>query len=71
MTTFVVTDGHSPIRRVEFSFDMERWHVVYPVDGIPDAQTEQFELRTSTEDGERLVLRAVDAMGNTSTVADD
>ena len=70
VTTFVVADGHSPIRRVEFSFDMERWHVVYPVDGIPDAQSERFELRTPTADGDWLVLRAVDAMGNTSTVSD-
>ena len=70
VTTFVVADEHSPIRRVEYSFDMERWHVVYPVDGISDAQTERFELRTSTSYAGRLVLRAVDGMGNASTVSD-
>ena len=69
VTTFVVADQHSPIRRVEFSFDMERWQVVYPLDGIPDAQTERFELRTSSADGDRLVLRATDTMGNTATAS--
>ena len=69
VTTFVVADQHSPIRRVEFSFDMVRWQVVYPVDGIPDSQTERFELRTSTANADRLILRATDTMGNTSTAS--
>ncbi len=69
LTRFLVADDHSPIRRVEFSFDMERWQVVYPVDGIPDSHIERFELRTSAADSNRLVLRATDTMSNTATAS--
>ena len=69
VTTFVVTDGHTPLQRVEYTVDMERWQVVYPIDGIADAQTERFEVRIDPADAARLVLRATDAMGNTATAA--
>ena len=67
--TFTVTDTHSPIHRVEYSLDSERWQVVHPVDGIPDSQAERFELTIATDSRDVLVIRATDAMGNTATAA--
>ncbi len=67
---FTVRDEQSPIARVEFSTDANRWRVLYPKDGIPDSRTEEFELLL--EDNPRptnLVLRATDAMNNTATAA--
>ena len=66
---FVVSDAHSPIQRVEYSLDTERWQVVYPIDGIPDSRTERFAVTLEAGDGDRLVIRATDAMGNTITAA--
>ena len=66
---FVVNDTHSPVERVEYSLDTERWQVVHPVDGIPDSQTERFELSIDPDDTDRLVIRATDAMGNTVTAS--
>ena len=64
---FVVNDAHSSVKRVEYSVDTERWQVVYPLDGIPDSQTERFEVTLDSADADRLVIRASDAMGNIVT----
>lgn len=66
---FVVTDEHSPIQRVEYSLDTERWQVVYPIDGIPDSRTERFEVTLNPDDEDRLIIRATDSLGNTITAA--
>ena len=67
--TFVVRDGYSPVRHVEYSLDTERWQVLYPVDGIPDSRMERFEVVLKAETVERLVIRATDAMNNVATAA--
>ena len=64
---FVVNDSHSSVERVEFSLDTEHWQVVYPLDGIPDSQTERFEVVLASADVDRLIIRASDVMGNTVT----
>ena len=42
--TFDVKDDHSPIQRVEFSEDGQRWRGVFPTDGIADSRQEHYEL---------------------------
>jgi hypothetical protein len=65
---FDVKDDHSPILRVEFSQDGQRWRAVFPVDGIADSRTEHYELAVDGELGDRgLTLRATDSMNNVST----
>jgi hypothetical protein len=65
---FDVKDDHSPILRVEFSQDGQRWRAVFPVDGIADSRSEHYELAVDGELGDRgLTLRATDGMNNVST----
>src|SRR5262249_21999253 len=65
---FDVKDDHSPILRVEFSQDGQRWRGVFPVDGIADSREEHYELAVDGELGERgLTLRASDSMNNVAT----
>ena len=66
---FVVNDAHSPVERVEYSLDTEQWQVVHPIDGIPDSQTERFEVTIDSDHSDRLVIRATDGMGNTVTAS--
>ena len=68
IVTFDVKDDHSPIQRVEFSEDGQRWRGVFPTDGIADSRQEHYELVVEgvlTERG--LTLRAVDSMNNVET----
>lgn len=65
---FTVQDDHSPIQRVEFSVDGEHWQGVFPLDGIADSRTEQYEVILDGPLPDRgLVLRASDAMNNVAT----
>jgi hypothetical protein len=62
---FEVRDADSPITRVEYSLDAQRWQGAFPQDGILDARQEQFALRLdATLAGRTLVVRATDAMNN-------
>jgi hypothetical protein len=66
--SFDVKDDHSPIQKVEFSQDGQRWRGVFPVDGIADSRQEHYELGVEGELGERgLTLRATDSMNNVSS----
>jgi sugar lactone lactonase YvrE len=66
--TFDVRDDHSPIQKVEFSQDGQRWRGVFPVDGIADSREEHYELGVDGELGDRgLTLRASDSMNNVAT----
>jgi hypothetical protein len=72
IVSFDVKDDHSPIQRVEFSQDGQRWRGVFPVDGIADSRDEHYELVVDGELGERgLTLRASDSMNNVSTTQVD
>ena len=71
-TRFVVAadvrDTDSPITRVEYSLDAQRWQSAFPRDGILDARHESFELRLDADAvGRTLVIRATDALGNAGT----
>jgi sugar lactone lactonase YvrE len=67
---FTVRDDHSPVQRVEYSLEGERWRVVYPTDGIPDSRVEQFEIDLGGNPGGTVTIRATDAMNNTATVTE-
>jgi hypothetical protein len=68
IVSFDIKDDHSPIQRVEFSQDGQRWRGVFPVDGIADSRDEHYELVVDGELGERgLTLRASDSMNNVAT----
>jgi len=70
--SFDVKDDHSPIQRVEFSQDGQRWRGVFPVDGIADSRNEHYELAVDGELGERgVTVRATDSMNNVSTAQVD
>ncbi len=66
---FAVIDGHSPVRRVEYSLDTARWEVLYPLDGIADSTVERFRLAVDRDQLDRLAIRATDALGNAVTAA--
>jgi SMP-30/gluconolaconase/LRE-like protein len=68
LITFDARDDHSPIQRVEFSQDGQRWRGVFPVDGIADSRDEHYDLAVDGDLGERgLTLRASDTMNNVAT----
>ena len=68
LISFDVKDDHSPVQRVEFSSDGQRWRGVFPVDGIADSREERFELPIDGELGDKgLTLRASDTMNNIAT----
>jgi hypothetical protein len=64
---FTVRDEHSPVQRVEYSLEGERWRVVYPTDGIPDSRAEEFEIELGKGAARTVTIRATDAMNNWST----
>ncbi len=61
-------DDLSPIDTVEYTIDAERWHVIYPTDGISDSPTETFRVVVPADQATHLVIRAMDDMNNTATV---
>ena len=66
--SFDVKDDHSPIQRVEFSQDGQRWRGIFPKDGIADSKDEHYELALDGQLTERgLILRASDSMNNVAT----
>lgn len=65
---FVVEDDHSPVHRVEYSLDADRWRPTYPRDGIADSRREEFELVVEGDTtGRAVILRAMDTMNNVVT----
>ena len=67
LISFTARDAQSIIERVEFSFDEHLWKVIYPIDGIADSRLESFEVASPEgETPRRLLLRATDAMNNTT-----
>ncbi len=63
-------DEDSLIRRAEYSVDGGRWEEMHPQDGINDAREETYEIPLPELTGPTphlVVVRAVDALGNSST----
>jgi len=65
---FTVKDADSPVQRVEYSIEADRWRPIYPKDGIADSRSEEFELVLDQDVGDRqIILRAFDTMNNVAT----
>jgi hypothetical protein len=65
---FTVKDADSPVQRVEYSIEADRWRPIYPKDGIADSRTEEFEVVLDQDVGDRqIILRAFDTMNNVAT----
>ncbi|MGQ0732661.1 MAG: hypothetical protein ACT4QD_03275 [Acidobacteriota bacterium] len=65
IVSFEIRDTDSPIARVEYSIDAQRWQRAFPEDGMLDGRTERFSIRLeSAMAGRTLVVRAADAMNN-------
>ncbi|HEX6177155.1 MAG TPA: hypothetical protein VF057_02255 [Thermoanaerobaculia bacterium] len=62
-----VSDGLSPVGKVEYAADAQKWVRMTPVDGIADSTTETFRLPRNSVAGKFLVVRAVDAHYNVAT----
>jgi hypothetical protein len=68
LVAFTVGDDHSPVERVEYSLDGDRWRPIHPKDGIADSVLEEFELALDGDtSGRAVVVRAEDAMENVTT----
>jgi hypothetical protein len=62
-----VQDADSPLTKVEFSLDAQKWQTAYPRDGMLDSRRELFEIRLdAAAAGHVLVVRATDALNNVS-----
>jgi hypothetical protein len=62
-----VTDKLSPIAKVEYSADAQKWIRATPVDGISDSPSESYRLKRSALAGKFVIVRAVDAFYNVAT----
>lgn len=64
-----VTDELSPVGKVEYSLDAEKWIRLTPVDGIADSRDETFRLDPKTVAGKFVIVRATDAFYNVATAS--
>ncbi|HEX7192757.1 MAG TPA: hypothetical protein VF381_14410 [Thermoanaerobaculia bacterium] len=64
-----VTDKMSPIGRVEYSIDAQKWIRIQPVDGISDSRDETYKLPRGAVAGKFVIVRAVDGFYNVATEA--
>ena len=65
---FAVSDADSPVQRVEYSLDADRWRSIFPKDGIADSRTEEFVLVLDQDIADKaIILRAFDALNNVAT----
>jgi len=62
-----VTDDASPVGRVEYSVDAQKWIRVTPTDGIADSRDETYELKRNAIEGKFVIMRAVDGFYNVAT----
>lgn len=63
---FRVSDDFSQVSIVEFSVDVEKWHVVYPVDLVCDSKIENFDFKIAAPSVETnsIVIKATDSFNN-------
>ncbi len=64
-----ITDELSPIGKVEYSLDAEKWIRLTPVDGIADSRDETFRLDGRVIAGKFVIVRATDAFYNVATAS--
>lgn len=66
---FTVTDAMSPVLRVEYSLDAQRWQAVFPADGINDGRQERFDVAVEPNGAREVTVRAFDALNNVVTAS--
>jgi outer membrane protein assembly factor BamB len=66
-----VQDKISPIGRVEYSADAQKWIRLTPADGIGDAPDETYHIKRGAVQGKFVIVRAVDAFFNVATASID
>jgi len=62
-----ITDKMSPIGKVEYSADAQKWIRLMPADGIADSSDETYRLKRSVVSGKFVIIRAVDSFYNVAT----
>lgn len=67
--TVRITDELSPIGKVEYSLDADKWIRLTPVDGIADSRDETFRLDGKEIAGKFVIVRATDAFYNVATAS--
>jgi hypothetical protein len=66
-----VTDRLSPVGKVEYSADAQKWLRLTATDGISDSPEETFRLKKSAVQGKFVIVRATDAFYNVATQSID
>jgi hypothetical protein len=62
-----VTDKMSPVGKVEYSADAQKWVRITPEDGIADSPNETFRIKRNAAAGKFVIVRATDAYYNVAT----
>lgn len=62
-----IADKMSPIGKVEYSADAQKWIRMTPVDGIADSTVETYRLKRDALQGRFVIVRAVDGFFNVAT----
>jgi hypothetical protein len=62
-----VRDTLSPVGKVEYSIDAQKWLRLLPEDGIADSTEERFILKRKDVENRFVVIRAIDAFSNVAT----
>jgi hypothetical protein len=62
-----IDDKASPIGKVEYSIDAEKWIRLTPADGIADSPHETYRLKRNAVAGKFVIVRATDAFFNVAT----
>lgn len=67
--TVRVRDAMSPVGKVEYSADAEKWVRMTPADGISDSPDETYTLSRPAIAGKFVIVRAVDGFYNVATAS--
>jgi hypothetical protein len=62
-----IDDKASPIGKVEYSIDADKWIRLTPADGIADSPHETYRLKRNAVAGKFVIVRATDAFFNVAT----
>lgn len=64
---FTARDNITPIKEVYYSYELGKWFVTFPKDGICDSTVEEFNLEMSREKKD-IVIKVVDTLDNVTVV---
>ncbi len=64
---FTVKDNITPIKEVYYSYELGKWFVAFPKDGICDSTVEEFSIEIPMEKKD-MVIKVVDTLDNVTVV---